>query len=124
VAPVVAEVVPVAEPAARCGESEQLRSRFVLHVIAAPVRVGCAVAGVTDLELVQVRVGPPHGSLNDVVQLGEGHLAGYQHAAPHRRAYGRQCDLELEDLGLRCDPTWRSHARMLPAPAPLSAEPG
>jgi len=43
------------------------------------------VAGIADREAVQVRVRPPHGRLEDVMQLRQANARRHEDATPHRR---------------------------------------
>lgn len=62
--------------------------------IAFAKRAAIEPAAVTD-ELVQVRVGPTHRDLDDVVQPVEGQVRGHDHAPPDGGSRPFQRDLEL-----------------------------
>ena len=53
-----------------------------------------------DLELVQMRVGPAHGGLQDVVQLGERGGDRHDEAAPDGRLDVVQRHMDLDGVGL------------------------
>src|SRR5271166_2098845 len=63
----------------------------------------------TDAEVMHVTVLPPHGQLQHVVQLLQGHVRRYQQAAPDRRGGAEQGDFELIDF-LRSLDLLRRHA--------------
>ena len=75
--PAVPEVIRVANPATVVRDPIQLDLRLVRE-LGFPVRVGVPVANTIDLELVRVRVGPPHRGLDHFMQLGQCHVARYQ----------------------------------------------
>ena len=66
-------------------------------------QVGVAVAQAADLELVEMRVGPAHRRLQDVVQLGERRVERYDEAAPDRRLDVLQHDVDLDSVRLPPD---------------------
>jgi hypothetical protein len=55
-----------------------------------------------DPKLVEVSIGPPHGDLKDMVQVGNDAVTTDQQPAPDHRAEAEQDDFELVD-GRFCD---------------------
>jgi hypothetical protein len=63
-----------------------------------------------DTELVEMGVGPPHGDLEDVVQIGNGALTMHEQTSPDHGADAQQDDFELIDGAV-----WREgHEGILP----------
>ena len=61
---------------------------------------GCAGGGISHVELVQVKVEPPHGVLDGDVQVPEGVRRGHFDPAPNDRLAMGEGDLENECLAL------------------------
>ena len=94
--PTVAEVVEVLETPSRLrGDLVQcyLPLRFEIRIRL--VRIGLAIATAADFELVQMRVLPPHGLLENGVKAVEGDGARHQDSSPDGRF--QQGDLEPVD---------------------------
>jgi len=98
VLPAVADVVDVDELVTGLGRGVAEVDGVVIADVA-PLGVGLGVAVWADLEHVEVAVGPAHGALEDVVELGEGEVAGDEDAAPDGRGGAEQNDFKL--IGMR-----------------------
>ena len=88
--PVVAEVVHVAQLLARLAQELVEADVELVDTLLAflDVVVGDEVRPtprVAEVEAVQVRVGPAHRGLQDLVNVAEAHLPGNGQAAPHGR---------------------------------------
>jgi hypothetical protein len=92
VLPAVTEVVVVAEHRAVRDQADGDRAGIteLVHVL------DVAVTATVDVEQRQVRVLPPHGRLEQAVQVAQRRPLGDEDAAPHRRADVPERDGELD----------------------------
>jgi hypothetical protein len=73
---------------------------LLIENIVAPIRVGDPISSTADLERVKMTVLPPHGDLDDVVELRERAVTGNEQSSPYLRLEVVQRDFQL-DHGLR-----------------------
>jgi hypothetical protein len=96
-APAVAVVVKILEGALAIDEEcGQLDLALVIHL--SILGRGHAIHDVSELEVVQVIIGPAHDDLNDVVQAFERHARRRLDPAPDRRIDIEQSDRDTDDL--------------------------
>ncbi len=93
--PEVAHVVFIDEvltrPYLEDGKHDLVRVVVKAHTAA----TGDAIRFAIDTELMQMQVLPAHGYLQDVMQLGDSRVAGYQQATPDHGGNVAQRDLKL-----------------------------
>jgi hypothetical protein len=93
--PAIAKVVEVAEfspgPRHHLG---QRRLPFIL-VVLFDEHIRITVRHLANAEIVQMGVLPPHGELDDVVQIAQSEIARHGDAAPDRRRQTEERHLEL-----------------------------